>query len=43
MIIITPLDDYVSVFNGKYREAPIVFKREGKYHMITSGCSWLGP
>ena len=43
-------DDYLShkemctrSFAGKFREAPAVFKRDGKYYLITSGCSAWDP
>lgn len=43
-------DDYLSHketctkgFVGKFREAPAVFKRNGKYYLITSGCSAWDP
>jgi len=34
---------YTQVFKNKYREAPAVFKRSGKYYMITSGCTGWVP
>ncbi len=34
---------YTPVFKNKYREAPAVFKRKGKYYMITSGCTGWVP
>lgn len=30
-------------FPGKFREAPAVFKNDGKYYLITSGCSAWDP
>lgn len=43
-------DDYLSHkegysknFNGKYREAPAVFKRGDKYYLLSSGCSAWDP
>ncbi len=43
-------DDYTGftgrwtrVFPGGHREAPAVFKRNGKYYMITSGCTGWDP
>jgi len=43
-------DDYTQVsgvytrnFIGQSREAPAVFKRKGKYYMITSGCTGWDP
>ncbi len=48
---VTPLaDDYLStgktlarIFIDQSREAPAVFKRNGKYHIITSGCTGWDP
>jgi len=34
---------YVRVFPGGYNEAPTLFKRAGRYYMITSGCTGWGP
>ncbi len=34
---------YIRVFPGRYHEAPAVFKRDGKYYMITSGCTGWTP
>jgi hypothetical protein len=31
------------VLVGKYREAPAPFKHEGRYHLITSGCTGWAP
>ena len=36
-------DRWVRVFPGKHNEAPAVFKRNGKYYMITSGCTGWNP
>jgi len=43
-------DDYLSftgrwirAFPGAHNEAPAVFKRDGKYYMITSGCTGWAP
>ncbi len=43
-------DDYLKpserttrVFEDRFREAPAVFKRGGKYHLITSGCTGWAP
>ncbi|GLX71527.1 family 43 glycosylhydrolase [Paenibacillus glycanilyticus] len=43
-------EDYLGVqntftrnFAGQYREAPAVFKKDGSYHMITSGCTGWEP
>lgn len=42
--------DYLSVtrqytrnFAGQFREAPAVFKRHGKYYLVTSGCTGWDP
>lgn len=48
---IAELDDTFTKHSGKYlrfipgghREAPAIFKRDGKYHMITSGCTGWKP
>lgn len=34
---------YVRVFPGGHNEAPAIFKRDGKYWMITSGCTGWAP
>lgn len=34
---------YVRVFPGRMMEAPAVFKREGKYYIIASGCTAWAP
>ena len=34
---------YVRVFPGAHNEAPALFKCEGKYYMITSGCTGWSP
>jgi len=34
---------FVKVFPGRYREAPAICKRKGKYYMITSGCTGWSP
>ncbi|GEM_PF-5600093 len=36
-------EDYVRVFPGAQREAPAVFKYNGKYYMITSGATGWSP
>ncbi len=43
-------DDYLdieefvgTVYPGQCREAPVVFKRNGRYYMITSGCTGWTP
>jgi hypothetical protein len=35
--------DYVRACIGEYREAPTVFKHNGRYHMVTSGCTGWRP
>jgi beta-galactosidase len=34
---------YVRVFPGRMMEAPAVFKRQGKYYLIASGCTAWAP
>jgi len=34
---------WVRAFPGQHNEAPAVFKRDGKYYMITSGCTGWNP
>ena len=34
---------YQRVFVGGHREAPAMFKRDGRYHLITSGCTGWAP
>lgn len=34
---------YTRNFVGQYREAPAVFKHEGKYYLISSGCTGWDP
>ncbi len=38
-----PTGRYVRRFIGKAREAPAVFKHEGKYYMLSSGCTGWDP
>ena len=38
-----PTDHSVREFVGRSREAPAVFKHEGRYYCITSGCSGWAP
>jgi beta-xylosidase len=40
---LNPTQNYIQIFKNKYREAPAVFKRKGKYYMITSGCTGWSP
>jgi hypothetical protein len=34
---------YVRILEGKHNEAPAIFKRKGKYYLITSGCTGWDP
>lgn len=34
---------YVRIFPGRFNEAPAIFKRDGKYYLITSGCTGWTP
>lgn len=34
---------YIRIFPGDFNEAPVVFKHNGKYWMITSGCTGWAP
>ena len=37
-----PAGRYVRVMPGRFHEAPVMFKRDGRYWLITSGCTgWL--
>ena len=36
-------DEYVRVFPGRYMEAPAIFKHDGKYFFIASGCTGWSP
>lgn len=38
-----PAGKYARIFIGRSTEAPAVFKRNGKYYMIASGCSGWDP
>lgn len=38
-----PAGQYVRVFSGRKMEAPAVFKRNGKYYLIASGCTGWEP
>lgn len=40
---LTPTGNYTRNFIGASREAPAVFKRAGKYYVLTSGCSGWDP
>lgn len=38
-----PNGNFTRIFIGQSREAPAVFKRAGKYYVLTSGCSGWDP
>jgi len=38
-----PAGKYARILIGRSSEAPAVFKRDGKYYLITSGCSGWDP
>jgi beta-xylosidase len=38
-----PTATYVRIFENKRRESPAIFKNNGKYYLITSGCSGWSP
>lgn len=38
-----PAGQYRRIFVGRSMEAPTVFKRNGKYHLIASGCTGWAP
>lgn len=38
-----PAGRYIRVFPGGFNEAPALFKHEGRYFLITSGCSGWAP
>ena len=40
---LTPAGDYVRVFPGRFMEAPALFKRQGRYYLIASGCTGWAP
>ncbi len=40
---LAPAGDYVRVFPGRFMEAPAVFKHEGRYYFIGSGCTGWAP
>ncbi len=35
--------DFIRIFPGAQREAPAVFKKDGRYYMMTSGCTGWTP
>lgn len=40
---LSPTRHYTRVFPGLSREAPAIFKRNGKYYLVTSGCTGWDP
>jgi beta-xylosidase len=38
-----PSGKFIKILNGRYREAPAVFKNRGKYFLITSDCTGWAP
>ena len=38
-----PSGKFTRIFVGRFMEAPAVFKRNGKYHLIASGCTGWSP
>ena len=38
-----PTRVYTRNFVGKFREAPAIFKHDGKYYLVTSGCTGWDP
>jgi len=40
---LAPAGDYVRVFPGRFMEAPALFKHEGRYYLIASGCTGWAP
>jgi hypothetical protein len=34
---------YIRIFSGRYMEAPAMFKKDGKYYLIMSGCTGWAP
>lgn len=40
---LSPSGKYLRVFINRFMEAPTVFKRNGKYYMINSGCTGWAP
>jgi hypothetical protein len=38
-----PAGQYARIFEGRFMEAPAVFKRGGKYYLIASGCTAWAP
>jgi hypothetical protein len=40
---LAPAGDYVRVFPGRFMEAPALFRHEGRYYLIASGCTGWAP
>ena len=38
-----PAGRYIRIFSGDFNEAPVLFKKSGKYFLISSGCSGWNP
>lgn len=38
-----PAGRYIRVFPGAFNEAPVIFKKDGRYFLITSGCTGWDP
>jgi hypothetical protein len=38
-----PTGQVIRTFQGRFREAPAIFKHQGKYYLITSGCTGWTP
>jgi beta-xylosidase len=38
-----PSGKFIKILNDRSREAPAVFKHQGKYYLITSGCTGWAP
>ena len=41
--LLSPAGQFVRTFPGRFHEAPAVFKRNGKYFLITSDCTGWAP
>lgn len=40
---LAPAGKYIRVFEGRYMEAPAIFKHNGKYFLMMSGCTGWAP
>jgi beta-xylosidase len=40
---LSPSGKYARVFVNRFMEAPTIFKKDGKYYMINSGCTGWAP